>query len=553
MPGKVILEVARGPLQGQVFTFKEHDTFIFGRSSDCHTRLPTDDKTVSNYHFLLEINPPDVRLQDLGSRNGTYVNNTKHGGRSHDETAEDARKRGIPEVDLKNGDKISVGHTVFKVIIEGAEETICQCCKCGLEIPLAFKSLSQWKNGKFICPPCREKAAQEKVEVVEKEGVREDVTTADKIKSLAKIEQLTAAKRASGNLSPTGPLPKMSHVEPSAPEPASKPKETKETLRCMQCGKDVSAELGNRREGDYLCAECRSKVDFGHVAAFLNMMMGKGVTNTACEIPGYIIEKMLGKGNMGAVYLAHRKQDNTVVAIKIMLANVAVEELARQKFLREMNVMKSLTHPNIVNLIDCSASGMGFYFVMEYCGGGCVQSLLERRGGKIPLAEAKTLMLQALEGLHYAHEHKFVHRDIKPQNILLTAQDNGVAKIADFSMSKNFQDAGLSGMTAMNISGGTLAFMPREQLVNFRYVTPVSDVWSIAATFYYMLTGQLPREFPKGVTPVNVILKGEIVPIRKRSKDLPKKLMDVLDRALSDKPQNRYADAAEFHKELSKV
>ena len=143
--------------------------------------------------------------------------------------------------------------------------------------------------------------------------------------------------------------------------------------------------------------------------------------------------------------------------------------------------------------------------------------LMARHGGKLPLKLAAPIMLHTLEGLAHAHTAGFVHRDLKPQNILLQrAGDDLVAKISDFGLAKNFEQAGFSGLTITGHFAGTPYFMPREQVINFRRVKPVSDVWSIGATFYCMLTGQFPREFTKGRDPMDVILNEEAIPIRQR-------------------------------------
>ena len=117
MPGKLTLEVTAGPIKGQTFTFEDHDTLFFGRGNDCHARLSDDDTTASRHHFLLEANPPDARIQDIGSRNGTYINGTKFGGRPAHMTPEEARNLDYPTVDLKDGDEIKVGETVFTVLL----------------------------------------------------------------------------------------------------------------------------------------------------------------------------------------------------------------------------------------------------------------------------------------------------------------------------------------------------------------------------------------------------------------------------------------------------
>ena len=160
-------------------------------------------------------------------------------------------------------------------------------------------------------------------------------------------------------------------------------------------------------------------------------------------------------------------------------------------------------------------------------------------------------MLQSLEGLAFVHDKGFVHRDLKPENILLKGQrQNRVAKICDLGFAKNFEQAGFSGMTMTGAYAGTPLFMPREQLTNFKYVKPTSDVWSLAATFYVMLTGTLPREFPKGKDPMEIILHGKIIPVRERDRNIPIPLTQVLDRALSNSAKERFADAGEMLKAM---
>jgi hypothetical protein len=493
MSGKVKLKVVKGPIQGQVFAFDEHDTFVFGRSPDCHAQLSPEDTTASRHHFLLEVNPPDARIRDLGSRNGTYVNDVKYGGRAGGETPEEGAKRKFPEVDLRDGDVICVGETVFAVQVEAPAA----CCDCGRPIDDAEKKGCEWVAGTFICPPCREKALR-------------------------------------------------ANEPPKRPEP----------MRCGQCGKDVSAEVGQRRGGDYICRSCQAKAEADPAALLIKILMegrrGRGDTEPT-GIPGYELRQELGRGGMGAVYLARRKKDGASVAVKVMLSKVAVGERARDVFQREIEVTRSLRHPNCVELLDHGSAGSAFYFVMEFCPGGSLDGLMGRRRGPLSLKEAGPIILQALEGLSFAHERGFVHRDLKPQNILLTAKDGGAAKVSDFGLAKSFQKAGFSGMTATGGTAGTYPFMAREQLINYKFVKPVSDVWSMGATLYFMLTEQYARDFLQGKDPVEVILGGGVVPIRKRDPSIPEKVAEVIDKAVADKPNDRYQTAAEFRQALAKV
>ena len=487
MSAIVELHVVKGPLQGKQFAFDQHDTFVCGRA-DCHVQMPPEDKTSSRHHFLLETNPPEAVVRDLGSLNGTWVNGVKQGGRKKDELPEQAAQRRFPQVRLKDGDRVQVGETTLLVRVE----VPALCCECERPIAAVDRNACAWIGGTFICPPCKKK--------------------------------LVAA------------------ANPAKPAP----------VRCQQCGKDVTSEIGQGCRGEYVCEACREKAK-PDPAALLEQLLQKAKQSPGKtpEISGYKIEKKLGEGAFGAVYRAVRKRDDQRVAVKIMLAKVAVSADAREKFSREIEVMKDLLHRNIVAMLDRGSAGSAFYFIMEYCEGGSVADVMEQQGGKLPLVQAGPIMRDCLEGLAYAHAKGFVHRDLKPHNILLGGRDgNRVVKIGDFGMAKSFEQAGLSGMTVTGDYAGTPAFMPREQVINFRQVKPVTDVWSLGATFYCMLTGQIPRDFPRGVDPMEVVLGGKVIPIRERDAGVPRKLAAVIDRSLVVSPKERFQDATEFRKAL---
>jgi serine/threonine protein kinase len=417
MPGRVCLDVVAGPIQGRHFEFDAHDTFLFGRSPDCHAELAPNDTTASRHHFLLEVNPPAARLRDLGSLNGTYVNGQKHGGRDRHLSPEQAAKQPWPQVDIRDGDLIRVGATVFTVRVEGA----------------------------------------------------------------------------------TAPAPRQE--EPS--------------------------ELIDLLEG--------SRTTPPHTVA------------------GYSLGPLLGRGGMGVVHLATRISDGATVALKLMRPEVAVDAHAREVFDREIAVTESLRHPNVVTLFAHGSEGDAFYFAMEYCAGGSLAGALHARAAPLETAAAVRLALQALDGLSFAHEKGFIHRDIKPENILLADAAMNVVKLTDFGLAKSFQQAGLSGMTATGFAAGTLQFMPREQLTNFRLLRPASDVWSMGATLYYMLTLRYARDFAAGKDPLAIVLGGGVVAIRDRDPRVPSALAEVVDRAVDDDLNRRYVSATEFRDALRKA
>jgi serine/threonine protein kinase len=263
----------------------------------------------------------------------------------------------------------------------------------------------------------------------------------------------------------------------------------------------------------------------------------------------YEIDRFLGKGGMGSVYLARRKSDGKPVAIKVMLSAIAVDEHARRRFLREMDVVQKLTHPNIVPIIDRDIAGAAFYFVMDYCNRGSIKEFMAQCAGKLSLQDATRIIVDALKGLEFGHRNGYVHRDLKPGNILLHESDGRLgALIGDFGLAKSYVETASSGLTVTGEFGGTVQFMAREQLRNFKDVKHVSDVWSMAATFYWLLTGRVPRDFPQDFDPIRAILERSPVPIRDRNPDVPALIATVIDRALNDDPSVRYRDGAEFRK-----
>ena len=232
----------------------------------------------------------------------------------------------------------------------------------------------------------------------------------------------------------------------------------------------------------------------------------------------YTITRELGRGGCGAVYLATPKAGGDPVAVKLMLSRAQAEPRAIEQFKREMQVIAGLQHPNIVRFLDSSSDQGTFFFVMEFCDGGSLADVVMARGGTLPPDVLLPWALQALAGLAAAHQEGFVHRDIKPHNILLHRHR---AKISDFGLAKNFQKAGLSGMSITGRYAGTPYFMP-----------PLSLHFSFSAFQHFSI-------YPE-------------VPIRDRLPGLAKELADVIDKSLVRNPKNRFPDAGKLLASLPK-
>jgi pSer/pThr/pTyr-binding forkhead associated (FHA) protein/tRNA A-37 threonylcarbamoyl transferase component Bud32 len=158
LSGRLILTITAGPKIGKMFEFDEHDTLLVGRMADCQVCLP-EDRTVSRHHILLEVNPPDARIRDLGSLHDTYVNGRKYGGREKHETPEEGAKRQYPQVDLHDGDTIKVGKTTFQVRVEAMVLPVreLRCQRCSKELSA---SAEQTASGDMLCEHCRQPVLQ---------------------------------------------------------------------------------------------------------------------------------------------------------------------------------------------------------------------------------------------------------------------------------------------------------------------------------------------------------------------------------------------------------
>lgn len=415
----VTLTVGPGETDERRYEFGERTTRVLGRSRDCDPRLPDDNQhtTVSRHHCLIDINPPDVRIRDFGSRNGTFVNGEKIGQREPGQSPEEAADAtSPPERDLRDGDEIRIGTTVVRVSVSGART-------------------QDW------------------------------------------------------------------HLPP-----------------------------GDPRE-------------------------------VAGAVAGYEVVREIGRGGMGAVYLARKTDGGQLAALKVMLPKVAAGDTARERFLREVRIAERLRHPNIVSLFESGQAGpdgprTAFYFTSEYCAGGSMGDLI--RGNRLPWREAVRFTAEALDGLEHAHGQNVVHRDLSPDNILLAAAGEGsgdnvrdlTAKVADFGLAKAFDDAGLSGLTRTGATGGKPRYMARQQVTDFKDMTPAADVWAMAACLYMALTGAVPRTFKPGMDPWRVVMEEDAVPVREREPSIPPRLAAVIDTALCERPRIGFQDAGSFRDAL---
>lgn len=416
---KLVLRVIQGPHAGREFAFDRHATFVVGRSSDAHLSVP-DDRYMSRHHFLLEINPPLCSLRDLGSTNGTKVNDVR-----------------LERARICNGDLITAGKNQFLVQFEATVGDRITCRACGDPAPLELGLSGQSASGpvEWYCEAC-------------------------------------SARRL------------------RFPDPPD----------------------------------------------------------------GYWIDRWIGGGGMGEVFLARRKSDNRAVAIKTMVPMVAASDRARSYFRREVSVLRNLRHPNIVAFHEVIEDDGTFLMVMEFVDGQNSRDWVRGLGGPLPFSTAATLGVQLLSALQHAHDRGYVHRDIKPSNLLIMGGPRRpIVKVSDFGLAKSFRDdAGFQGLTFEGDFGGSMGFVSPDHIRDFGEAREPADIYSAAATLYYLLTNQYPflNFNPTHAEAITMTLEHPSVPLRAHRPDAPEGLERILRKALEKRPADRWRSALEMAEPL---
>ncbi|MGG7575546.1 serine/threonine-protein kinase [Streptomyces sirii] len=294
-------------------------------------------------------------------------------------------------------------------------------------------------------------------------------------------------------------------------------------------------------------------------------------TAAPLTVERWTLGEPLGSGGAGTVHSALDRATGERCAVKFFrpLAGPSSQVPgADAGVLRELRTAEALVHPHIVRAHACGYADGRYFLVMERCELGSLAELV-RREGPLDAERAVALLLDVLDGLRYAHSAPLdavdaaggrvavrgvVHRDIKPQNLLLTGSAAApLVKIADFGLAKSYELAGVSGVTHTGASAGTPAFMPRQQVVNFKYARPDVDVWAAAASLYFALSGQAPREFAAGRDPWLTVWNTAPVPLPERVRGVPSRLARVVDAALVDDPRIHFPTAADFRAALESV
>lgn len=257
----------------------------------------------------------------------------------------------------------------------------------------------------------------------------------------------------------------------------------------------------------------------------------------------YEIVRSIGEGGMANVYLARDMILNRDVAVKILRGDLANDEKFVRRFQREAISASSLNHQNIVEMYDVGEDDGKYFIVMEYVEGRTLKSLIKRRGA-LTLPEVIDIMLQLTSGIAHAHESYIIHRDIKPQNVLIL--EDGTVKITDFGIAMALNS---NELTQTNSVMGSVHYLPPEQ-ANGTGSTIKSDIYSLGILMFELLTGKLPFKGENAVEIAIKQMKDYIPSVVSFNEDIPQAIENVILKACAKNPKNRYNSALEMHEDI---
>ena len=256
----------------------------------------------------------------------------------------------------------------------------------------------------------------------------------------------------------------------------------------------------------------------------------------------YTIERELGAGGMATVYLAHDVKHDRQVALKVLRPDLAAS-LGADRFLREVRIAANLSHPHILPLYDSGEADGFLFYVMPYVEGESLREKLDREG-ELPIPEATRILKEIADALAYAHEHRVVHRDIKPDNVMLSGRH---ALVMDFGVAKAVSEAtGRHQVTTAGVALGTPTYMAPEQAAADPHVDHRADIYALGVLAYEILAGRPPF---MGTTAQQILSAQVMVapePLATYRSTVPPELAEVIMRCLEKKPADRWQTAEEL-------
>lgn len=257
----------------------------------------------------------------------------------------------------------------------------------------------------------------------------------------------------------------------------------------------------------------------------------------------YQIIRSIGEGGMANVYLAHDLILDRDVAVKILRGDLADDEKFVRRFQREAIAASSLSHPNIVEMYDVGEDDGKYYIVMEYVEGKTLKNLIKKRGA-LTLPEVIDIMQQLTSAIACAHDSNIIHRDIKPQNVLI--KEDGIVKITDFGIAMALNS---NELTQTNSVMGSVHYLPPEQ-ANGKGATVKSDIYSLGIVMFELLTGTLPFRGENAVEIAIKQMKNQIPSVCSINENIPQSIENIILKACAKNPKNRYNTVLEMYSDI---
>ena len=328
-------------------------------------------------------------------------------------------------------------------------------------------------------------------------------------------------------------------------------------LKCAECGHQYNVKEYNQSK-EYTCLNCGGPLSPPEAVSSLDVQ-GTAVDSqtvkqsmddkfVGTEIGGCEILEKLGEGGMGAVYKARHITLNKIVAVKVM-SSALMGEIHRKRFLREARAAAQLEHVNIIGVHDTGVAEGYNYIVMQFIDGESIQRMLTREG-KFEQKEALRIIRDSADALGFAHKRHMIHRDIKPDNIMLTS--DGTVKVADFGLVKSTEiEKDLTGMSQSMLMG-TPHYMSPEQFEG-KIIDHRTDIYSLGVTLYYMLTGQKPYD---GTTPYQIMqghLQQEFVDPTNLSEEIYPAVSQLVRKMMARDREQRYQNCDDITSDIGRI
>ena len=306
-------------------------------------------------------------------------------------------------------------------------------------------------------------------------------------------------------------------------------------FQCNHCR--ALLELDDVQPGEIVqCPTCLSPV-----------AVPESVTSPRALLGDFVIKNLIGNGGMGTVYLAHQITLDRDVALKVLHADFSDDTAFIQNFINEARAAASLNHPNIVQAVAVNCDEGRWYFAMEYINGSTLKQMLAQNG-RIPPQQMLGITMEIVSALKYAWKEKqIVHRDIKPDNIMMTA--DGHAKLADLGLARKITEQHEDGSTELF---GTPQYLAPE-LLSCATPNAASDIYSLGATLYHALSGRFPfiADTPEAIA--NLHVTAPLVPLKEVAPDISEPISNLVDIMMAKSPEDRYQDYDELEKDIQRV